>query len=98
MIKGLFLNGIHVNGAGIAVDEAVIFAAAILPDPAESTFPLLHKAGAGTQFTADHTAIERCEKAGEFRPYKTSACDLGTRRSDRNKKGCTREKTQPGTT
>ena len=98
MIKGFFLDGIQVNGAGIAVDETVEFTTTVLSDPAEAALPFFHTTGAGAEFAADRTAIERGIIAGKFSPYESPVCDLGMCGSERYKKGCTREKTQSCTT
>jgi hypothetical protein len=48
--KRLFLHGIHVNGAGVAVDERVIAAVDIFPNAAMSPFTSSYLAQSGTEF------------------------------------------------
>jgi hypothetical protein len=60
--KRLFLHRIHVNGAGVAIDERVIAAVDILTNAAVSPFTRTHLAEAGTEFAPNVAPGQSGEK------------------------------------
>jgi len=58
----LFLHGIHVNGAGVAIDERVKAAVDIFTNAAVSPFTRTHLAKSGTEFTPNIPPGELGEK------------------------------------
>jgi hypothetical protein len=77
MEKRLLFNGIDMHGAGIAIDQGIIFSPAILPDAAVPPPPLLHFATPGTELTLHGLIRPRPIKQSRAGPDKSLSQFLG---------------------
>jgi hypothetical protein len=56
--KRLLFNGVNVQGAGFSIDESIVSAAAILPDPAIASFLITQLAFPGAEQAVDFPVRE----------------------------------------
>jgi len=89
MEEGLLLDGVGMDGAGISIDQAIIFAVPIFSHPANASLPSGDPASMGTELAPDLSCFKWSVKGREFRFDQPFFHRLGLRRlRDAKEAGC----------
>ena len=76
MVERFLLYRVHVHGAGVAVDQAVIFPFPVLPDPAETPPAAGYDTLPGAKLALNFAVLQGDEMGREFRTEKALLSSL----------------------